>query len=339
MLRKWTVLLLVFLLMISMSACQTSAPAEEEQPLIAPEEEEASVEAPEQTKIALILPGHINDAGWNAAAYNGLMEAETLFGLEVAYTESVSLVDQETTIRDYANRGYNLILCHGNEFEDAVAIVAEEFPDTYFAISNSGIRLDNAVGMFVQNEEQGYIAGYALGLLTQANQVGFVGSVEGVAQKKTEAGFLEGVKAANSSAEAIVAYTGSGDDAALGKETALSMFDRGVDAIFQYAQGSGIGVIQAAHEKNVPVVVTSVSQKEIAPDMTVLSVMSNMKVNIVSAVEAYVDGRFNKDLYIVGSFASGLYQVSEINEMMFTEEQLQMLNDTIEALKNGEISF
>lgn len=336
MMKKWLVLLLVCSMLLALTGCGTQESAGEDQET----PEESSQQASEdKVKVALVLPGKINDAGWNAAAYNGLMQAEELYDIETAFSESVTLVEQESTIRDYANRGYDLILCHGNEYEDGVAIVAQEFPDTKFAVSNSGIRLDNAVGMFIKNQEQGYIAGYALGLLSDSGQVGFVGSVEGVAQKKTEAGFLKGVADANPDATPVVAYTGSGDDATLGKETALSLFDRGVDGVFQYAQGSGIGVIQAAADKQIPVVVTSESQKELAPDMTALSVKSDMKVNVVLAVEAFLEGRFNKDLYIVGSFATGLYQVSEINDDLFAPSEKEELLGVIESLKNGEISF
>ena len=48
----------------------------------------AEAAAPEDIKVALLLPGSIGDAGWNANAYKGLQEIEAE-GIETAYTESV----------------------------------------------------------------------------------------------------------------------------------------------------------------------------------------------------------------------------------------------------------
>lgn len=290
-------------------------------------------------KVALLLPGNINDAGWSQAAYNGLMDAQKEYDIETSYIESVPLAEQESTIRDYASRGFDLIICHGSDFKDAIFTVAPEFPDTGFAITNSPGQGDNLVGVGVQNEEQGYMAGYALGLVTKANKVGYVASNEGLAMKRTENGFIAGVKASNPGASVITAYTGSFDDAAKGKETALAIFDKGVDCVFQFAQGSGIGVIQAAAEKNVPIVVTSPSQVKIAPNQAVLSVMSDMKVNILAVITAYVEGEFGPDLKIVGSFQTGLYKVSDINEKFIGGDSKVKVEAAIKDLQAGKITF
>ena len=289
-------------------------------------------------KVALLLPGTINDAGWSQAAYTGLMDAEKEYDIETSYIESVPLAEQEATIRDYASRGFDLIICHGSDFEDAIKLVAPEFPDTGFAITNSQATDKNLIGVGVQNEEQGYMAGYALGLITKGT-VGYVASNEGYAMKRTENGFIAGVKASNPSAKVITAYTGSFDDAAKGKETALAIFDKGVDCVFQYAQGSGIGVIQAAAEKKIPVVVTSPKQVGIAPDQAVMSVMSDMKINILDIVKNYVNGNFGPDLKIVGSFKTGLYKVSDISSTLINADQKAKIEAKVKELQEGKITF
>ena len=173
--RKLAALLLTLAMALGLAACSNSGegsqnssapasqPAGEES--AAPAGEGGSGEAmdPSQVKVALLLPGTITDAGWSAAAYNGLMEAQETFGIQVDYAESVALTEQETTMRDYAAQGYNLIICHGDEFADAASTVADEFPDVSFAVTNAVLDKPNAIGMDVKNEEQGYIAGYALG--------------------------------------------------------------------------------------------------------------------------------------------------------------------------------
>lgn len=290
-------------------------------------------------KVAILLPGTINDAGWSAAGYNGLMEAKDEFGLAAAdYSESVPLAEQESTIRDYASRGYGLIIGHGNDFQDAIESVSTEFPDTAFAITNSTVTgYDNVVGIDVKNEQQGYVAGYTLGLLTQSGKVGFVGSIEGLAQTRVASGFEQGLKASNPDAEAMITYVGSMDDSAKAKEQANALFEQGVDCIFQYAQGAGIGVVQAAQEAGKTIVVTSPSQQEMAADTAAMYVQTDTKQQIISAVQAYTAGEFNSDLKIEGTFASGLFKVGGFNENIMSQEIQDQVQKVVDDLTSGAL--
>lgn len=290
---------------------------------------------------AILLPGTINDAGWSAAGYNGLMQAKDEYGLAAAdYSESVPLAEQESTIRDYASRGYNLIIGHGNDFLDAIKSVSAEFPDTAFAVTNSVVEgYDNVVGIDVKNEEQGYVAGYALGLLTQSNKVGFVGSTEGLAQKRVENGFVQGLAASNPSAQPVITYVGSMDDSAKAKEQANALFNEGVDCIFQYAQGAGIGVVQAAEESGKTIVVTSPSQQEMAPNTAAMYVQTDTKQQIVSAVKAYTEGNFNSSLKIEGTFASGLFKVGGYSDSLMSSDVQSQVQKVVDDLTSGAIQL
>ena len=345
--RKLAALLLTLALVLGLAACSSNtanqggsdttggsaAPATSDSPSGGEAKNAADV------KVALLLPGTINDAGWSAAAYNGLMEAQETFGIQVDYAESVALTEQETTMRDYAAQGYNLIICHGDEFADAASTVADEFPDVSFAVTNAVLSKSNAIGMDVKNEEQGYIAGYALGLLTKSNKVGFVGSMELASQLRVQAGFEEGLAAANPDAVASISYVGSMDDTTKAKEQALALFEQGCDTIFQYAQGAGIGVVQAAAEQGVTMIVTSPSQAEMNPDHTAFAVQTDMKANIVEVIDQYIQGNFNEELSIMGTFATGLFQINSINNDVISEDVMAQVQAQVDALIDGSLDL
>ena len=337
--RRIAALLLSLSLVAGLTACSGGQGTASTPPSAPVESSGGGAKDPSGVKVALLLPGTINDAGWSAAAYNGLMEAKDQFGIDVDYSESVPLTEQETTMRDYAAQGYNLIICHGDEFDDAAGVVADEFPDVSFAVTNGTISKNNAIGMDVKNEEQGYIAGYTLGLLTESNKVGFVGSMEGSSQLRVQNGFEQGLKAANPDAVASISYVGSFDDTTKAKEQALALFEQGCDTIFQYAQGAGIGVVQAAAEKGVTMVVTSPSQAEMNPDHTALAVQTAMKANIVSVIEQYVAGNFSGDPVIMGTFASGVFQVNSVNDAVISQENMDEVQAQIDALKDGSLNL
>ena len=340
--KRFAAITLAAALTLGLTACggSSSAPASSKAPgASAPVESAAPQTGASEVKAAILLPGTINDAGFSAAGYNGPMEAKDEFGLaDAAYSESVPLAEQESTIRDYANRGYNLIIGHGNDFLDAIKTVAPDYPDTAFAVTNAVVTdMDNVVGIDIKNEEQGYVAGYALGLLTQSNKVGFVGSMELLAQTRVQNGFEQGLKAANPDAEALVSYVGSMSDSAKAKDQAVALFEQGADCVFQYAQGAGIGVVQAAEENGKTIVVTSPSQQEMAPNTAAMFVQTDTKQQIIAAVQAYVDGEFSSDLKIEGTFASGLFKTGGFNDKLMSSEIQQQVQKVIDDLTSGAL--
>ncbi|MCD8249747.1 MAG: BMP family protein [Lachnospiraceae bacterium] len=305
----------------------------------ADDSEETSEIVASDVKVALLLVGAINDYGWSQAGYEGVSEAAEEYGFEFAYSESVALAEMETTLRDYASQGYDLIIAHGDEFSDAVCTVAEEFPDCSFAISNGAptTELDNVIGMDIRNEEQGYIAGYALGLLTESGKVGFIGSVEGTSQKRVENGLTQGLAASNPDAEVMISYVGSYSDMAAAKEQATAMIEQGADVLFQYAQGAGIGVVQAAAEEGVKIVVTTPSQAEMAEGYAAFAVQTVNKDLVKMLIDSYMDGEFGPDLVIEGTFATNLFQINSIDNDVISEEVMAEIQEQADALADGSL--
>ena len=82
----------------------------------------------------LLLPGSLNDGGWNAAAYAGLMELKDE-GYEVAFTENIAIAGIEEAMRNYALEGFDLVIGHGFEFGEPAMRVAAEYPDVNFYVS------------------------------------------------------------------------------------------------------------------------------------------------------------------------------------------------------------
>ena len=110
-------LIMVFLFAFSMTAC--SGPASSDDGL----------------KVALMLNGTINDASWNQSAYEGLKKMESELGATIAYTENIKQNDKVQIMREYAKQGFDYIIGHGYDYEDAIVEVSKEFPDVKFVVS------------------------------------------------------------------------------------------------------------------------------------------------------------------------------------------------------------
>ena len=72
-------------------------------------------------KVALLSPGPVSDAGWNALAYEGLLAIRDQLDAEVSQVETKTPAEFEEGFRDYARRGYALVFGHGFEFQEAAA--------------------------------------------------------------------------------------------------------------------------------------------------------------------------------------------------------------------------
>lgn len=337
--KKFLAMLLAGAMILSLAACGSADNGAE--PTEEPKEEETAEEESDGSDIAvaLLLTGTINDFGWSQAGYEGVVEAAEEYGFEYSYTENIALADMENTIRDYASQGFNLIIAHGDEFSDSIAKVAPDFPETDFAISNGATKesFDNVLGMDIRNEEQGYIAGYSLGLLTESNIVGFIGSVEGTSQKRVQKGFEQGLAAANPDAKAMISYVGSYSDSATAKEQATAIVEQGADVLFQYAQGAGVGVVEAAIEKDVKIVVTSPKQAEMAPGNACFAVQTVNKDLIKMLLDSYVKGEFGPDLVVEGCFATNLFQINSIDNEVIAEETMAEIQAQVDALVDGTL--
>ncbi|NPV78156.1 MAG: BMP family protein [Anaerolineae bacterium] len=324
---KTIYLIVIFALLVT--AC---APKPTEAPTAAPKTEEGK-----PLKVALVLGGVITDNGFGAAAYRGLMSAQEEYGVETAYSESVPLAEYENAIRDYANKGFDLIIGHGSEFGDALKIVSEEFPDTYFAGTNCFVKGPNLAGLDTKQEEAGFIMGVVAGQITKAKKIGWVGAKEILSMKRDNYGFGEGVKAVCPDCEVMTTWVGAFDDVNKGKENALALIDKGADVLVHNADAAGLGVLAAAKEKNVLAIGNVGDQKDQAPDQVVTSMIRAVSPVVKSIVGEVVSGNFKANTIRVYGFAEGLYYLTDFNTKLITPEQIKVTNEWIEKIKAGQV--
>ena len=89
----------------------------------------------ETVKIVLLLPGEVNDQGWNASNYAGVVACNEKLGTKMEYVEAVQEADFESTFREYAERGYDIIMAAGSQFDEAASSVAANYPNTLVMVS------------------------------------------------------------------------------------------------------------------------------------------------------------------------------------------------------------
>ncbi len=294
-------------------------------------------------KIVLILPGPINDQSWNATNYAGLVACNEKLGTKMEYVENVQASDFESTFREYAERGYNLILSAGSQFDEAVATVAPNYPDTTFCVVNgSKCDGDNIAPIFPKEYEASYIASIIAGNVSENGNFATIGGFPNEPMEHLmdvyEKNAVEIAKSRNiTGAKATRAYANSWDDVALGKQMAEQMIDNGADTLFVYANEVGLGSIEAAKAKGVKFIGFSSDQTTIDPNTVVASVVFDFETFYIWAIQQYIDGKLT----------GNTVHEAGINESIFvpvyTDNITQDVKDAVDAgiqdFKDGKVDL
>ncbi|MBJ7222159.1 MULTISPECIES: BMP family protein [unclassified Brenneria] len=210
----------------------------------------ASVASAQSLKVAIVMAGNITDHSFNQSGYEGVTQAGKALDLEVAYSEKVPQPDQARALSDYARRGYDIVIGHGGEFQDAVERVAKRNANTQFLIVNGTKSGDNVSTLAFDMKDMGYVIGFIGGKSSQTGVGGFVGAQKIKAYTDLNDGFVEGFKAARPDGKVLSAWTNDWDDLAKGKEAALNLIDQQADALFPTMDNAVLGSLQAIREKN-----------------------------------------------------------------------------------------
>ena len=157
----------------------------------------SNVFAASKLKVGMVFDiGGKGDQSFNDSAYRGLQWASKL-GVSHVEIEPGADADRETGLRMIAEQGFDLVIGVGFLFTDAIKAVADEFPDTKFAIVDGFVPDKPNVSSLLFTEHEGsFLVGVIAGLKTKTDgkdTVGFVGGMDIPLIHKFEAGYKAGV--------------------------------------------------------------------------------------------------------------------------------------------------
>ena len=202
--------------------------------------------------------GGLNDKSFNHLAYVGLLRAEKT-GVKGRVIQSQSSNQYIPNLQTCAQSGAGITIGVGFLMTDAMDAVATSFPKSKFAIVDVDVstlkhKPKNVEGLLFREQQAGYLVGYAAGLWTKQHGGAAVGSVGGIKIPPVDryiAGFQYGAKKADPGIKTLNAYSQSFTAQAKCKEAALNQIAAGSDVEFQVAGSCGLGVLDAAHSKNI----------------------------------------------------------------------------------------
>jgi basic membrane protein A and related proteins len=257
--------------------------------------------------------GGLNDKSFNHLAYVGLQAAQKS-GVKGRVIQSASGSQYIPNLSACAKSGAGITIGVGFLMTDAMDAVATAFPKSKFAIVDVDVtglkhKPKNVQGLLFKEQEAGYLVGYAAGLYVKAKGGSAVGSVGGLKIPPVDryiAGYQFGAKKADPGIKTYNDYSQNFVAQSKCKEKALNQIAQGSTVEFQVAGQCGLGVLDAAHEKNVFGIGVDADQGYLGP-WVMTSALKKVDVAVNSAILAAKGGKLKGGANVVfGASVNGV---------------------------------
>jgi basic membrane protein A and related proteins len=266
--------------------------------------ENDTVDSAKELTIALVTDALFSDAGWGAFGYNAAQVLNSKYGHEVDFKDDVPKPDIETTLRDYAAEGYDMIIAQGFEWGDPAVKVGKDYPNTKFVVFTGLANSTNVASIFPKQQEGAYLLGALAAMMSKTGVIGFIGGERYPNLINVYEGYKQGAKAIDNNIEVLDTYLNDWDSPEKGNEAAMSQINKGADLLLHVADTSGHGVIQAAKEKGVYAFGAVSDQNILAPNTVLSSFVLDVVKAFDQAAKMVQEGNFTGQIFTPGLEAS-----------------------------------
>ncbi|HSK22811.1 MAG TPA: BMP family ABC transporter substrate-binding protein [Egicoccus sp.] len=195
--------------------------------------------------------GSVNDGTFNQFAYEGMQAAARCFGFETTYVASGASDDYAAHLRDLV-QDVDAVVTVGFPLTEATEEVAADYPDVVFVgidqtVDHAG---DNYARVTYRDDQGGFLAGVAAGLLTRSGTVGVVAGPDDVPPVVDLAeGFEAGIAHVGGDVTVLRDHLDSFSDPEAGADKADEFTQAGADVIYAPAGMTGSGAILRAAQR------------------------------------------------------------------------------------------
>lgn len=272
----------------------------------------------ESLRFAMILPGPIQDADYNAIAYEGLAGLEADFGITTEYSEQVAVADAERVAREYITDGVDVVGFHGGQFLTIAADLSAEFPDTTFVAESSGEMADQPDNVWNIAREFApgfYVQGALAGLMTESNTIAFLGGIDIPDYKAGANAMFAGARSVAPDVELLFNFTGDQNDAVVARQSADALINEGADVLVLGLNNGIFGVAEASGAAANPAFMTSsfTDKVSVAPDTFLMSTIWDFEGAFGQAIEGIQAGETTG--VVPMNPASGLITLGEFHNV------------------------
>lgn len=290
--------------------------------------------AADKIKVAGVYTAPIEQQ-WISRIHKAMKEAETRGEIEYAFSENVSPADAQRVQREYASKGYQLIV--GDSFADERGFrkLAGDFPDTKFLLGSSFPPQGKNFSVFDNYiQDCSYLSGMIAGRMTKSDVIGMVGGFAIPEVNRLMHGFMAGALETNPKVKFLVSFIGSWYDPPKAKETAFAQMDEGADLLY----AERFGVTDAAKERGKLAIGNVIDTQPEYPETIVASAVWNFEPTANRAIAKIRDGSFTgEDFGPYSEIKNGGCELASLGsfESKIPPETIAKVKERMEQLKKG----
>jgi basic membrane protein A and related proteins len=239
-------------------------------------------------KVAAVFETPIEEP-WVNQIHVALKRAEKELGIQYDWSESVSSADFGRVMREYAEKGYDLIMGDAFGAEAISRRVARDYPKIAFVFGSGLGPAEPNFGVFDNwIHEPSYLSGMIAGKLTKTNEIGVVAAMPIPEVNRLANAFCAGAMEVNKNVKCKFSFIGSFFDPPKAKEAALAQIESGVDVIY----AERFGVIEAAADKHVLAISNMSDQSSLGPDTVITGPVWDMWPTVKQVIRLVEAGAF-----------------------------------------------
>ena len=259
--------------------------------------------------VMLTDKGTIDDKSFNQGTYEGVKAYAEKNGIDCTYIKPVDATTDEynNSIDQAVKSGAKVVVCPGYLFEESIYIKQTEYPDVKFILidgnphdaSYEDYKTEkNTIGITFQEEQSGYLAGYAA-VKDGNTSLGFMGGQAVPAVMNFGYGYVQGANDAAKELGITVKmkyhYTGGFSATPEIQTKASSWYKDGVTIVFGCGGSVGNSVMAAAEASNPAGKVIGVDVDQSSEsDTVVTSAYKRLGDAVQKALESIYSGDFDK---------------------------------------------
>src|SRR5271165_758694 len=284
------------------------------------------------------------DKSFNEGVFNGATKFSKETGVAFRDLEIQNDAQREQVLRKFAKDGFSPIIMPGFAWATALGKIADEFPNTKFAIIDAFVDKPNVQSMNFRADEGSFLVGVIAAETSKTGKVGFVGGMDIPLISAFECGYAQGVKYASGGKDEVIAnMTGTTpaawNDPVKGGELAKSQIDRGADIVYAAAGATGQGVLKAAADGGKFGVGVDSNQNGLFPGHVLTSMLKRVDVATYDSFMAAKNGTWKAGNQLFGLKNGGVgYAVDDNNKTILTSEAKAKAEQAKADIVSGKIT-
>lgn len=282
------------------------------------------------------------DGAFIDSARRGAQLAQHDFG---AQFHEVRLRNQDNVLQEIdalAREGYSPIISVGYQSVMPVLQLAEKHSSTKFAVVDGMVPplFSNVQSIIFKDHEGAYLVGMIAAFTSKTGILGFIGGMDIPIIRNFAHGYTQGARSINPSVQILTDMVGEDNtawsDSKRAHELAVAQYNARADVIFAAAGGAGLGVLQAAKDKEKYAIGVDANQNGIQPGYVLTSMIKRVDVAVYKTLEMISKNEWSHGIRYLGLKDGALdFAVDVHNRMLLSDEALERVITAKEHIENG----